>query len=336
MVGKRSVLALAALLAIPCAAIAGEAEFTPITSLGDVLIPREKLPHGWTLLEKRLVRDQHDVNLLATVDIASKSFGVTVIEKACQPLTVAEQSFNVDFFSVKGGQGAETLFGILEGWANPGTPGDIQWGCVRWGNIIMVVSTSDTKIQQEVRSAYLSRLLEVLDAKAAGFLKQGQAVRALECYKFLGTRLKDLPHAYQAWGGLFQYQVKDYPKAIVHYERAAKEGGETAFTLEEQWHIQEGIGLCAGMSKDARKAEAAFLKSLAVARKLPDKQWLGSSNYNLACAYAEQGVPDKMYPYLEEALKLGRKYAAQASEDPSFAKYVQQPRFKVLIGKYSK
>jgi tetratricopeptide (TPR) repeat protein len=336
MLGKPSVWALMALLAMSWAAQAGQAEFTPMTSLQDVLIPKDRMPQGWTLLGQRVVRDQHDLNLLMTVDLAAKSFGATISEKACQPLKVAGESFNVDFFLLKEGKGAEALFGLVKGWANPAIQGDIQWECVRWQNIIMVVCTSDRKIQEEVTARYFANLLEALDAKAAVLLKQGQKDRALECYRFLAAELKDLPHAYQIWASLFQYRVKDYPKAVVYYERAAKEGGETAFTHQEQWQIQEGLGLCAGMSKDLKKAEAAFLKSLAIAQKSQDARLLGSTNYNLACTYAEQGLPAQLYPYLEAALKIDKKYAADAPNDSSFARYAQQPRFKALVAKYAK
>jgi len=336
MVGKPLVWALTAILAMTGAAIADDAAFTPITSLRDVLIPKNRLPQGWTLLEKRVIRDNHDLNLLSTIDIAAKMFRTEISEKACQPLKIAGESFNVDFFFVKDGRAAGGVWGFVNGWTKPGTRGDIRWGCERWQNIIIVICTSDEKIQRKVFERYYGNLLEVLDAKATEQLKHGQKDKALECYKFLASELKDLPHAYQIWGGLFQYKAQDYPKAIVCYERAAKEGGETAFTLQDQWHIQEGLGLCAGMSKDPKKAEAAFLKSLEIARKSQDKRLLGSSNYNLACAYAEQELPDQMYPYLEEALKLDGKYAADAPEDSSFAKYAGQARFKALIGKYSK
>jgi tetratricopeptide (TPR) repeat protein len=276
------------------------------------------------------------VNLLVTVDAAAKVFGATVAEKACQPLKVAGQWFNVAFFYVKEDKRAEKMFDLLNAWAHPGTPGDIEWACVRWQNIIMVICTSDAEVQQEVKARYLGNLLEVLDGKAADLLKQGQADKALACYRFLRPTLKDLPHAYQAWGGLFLYQASDYPNALACYERAAKEGGEATFTVEELWQIHEGIGLCAGLSKDPKKAEAAFLKSLEIAKKSQSKRLLGSSNYNLACAYAEQGVPAKMYQYLEEAFKCDKQYAAGAPQDSSFAKYAAEPGFKALVAQYAK
>lgn len=336
MIGRRSVLALTVLLATVCPAMAGEAEFTPAVSLADLVIPKENLPQGWTLLEKRVVRDPHDTNLLVTVDAGAKALGPMTVEKACQPLTVAGQSFNVDLFLVKEPRAAKVLFGLLRGWTNPKAPGDIQWSCDLWHHVIMVVGSSDKAVQEEVVGRYLGRMLDVLGARAAEQLKQGQKDKALACYRFLGEGVNDLPHAYQAWGGQFQYTVKDLAKAIAFYERAAKEGGPGAFTVEEQWQIHEGIGLCAGMTNDLPKAEAAFLKSLALARKSLKPGLVSESTYNLACAYAEKQVPDKMYSYLEETLKLDAKRGAEASADSSFARYATQPRFKALLAKYAK
>ena len=54
--------------------------------------------------------------------------------------------------------------------------------------------------------------------------------------------------------------------------------------------------------------------------------------YNLACAYALSGAPDKALDNVERAIGAGFKRRAQYESDPDLASLRELPRFKALIG----
>lgn len=58
----------------------------------------------------------------------------------------------------------------------------------------------------------------------------------------------------------------------------------------------------------------------------------GIDFYNLACAYALTGAPDKALDNVERAIGAGFKRRAQFESDPELASLRELPRFKALVG----
>jgi len=309
-----------------------------IDSLSEMIIPKDKLPKDWKLLEKRLIRDQHDTNLLITIDSASV-MGVKVSNKECQPFQVGKESFNVDLFWVD--EGIDTLKGLLDGWLNPGPSPfsgekEIKWTQINFEKALIVIGTSNEKLQLQVINEFTKQWFGLIEGKAAKAIQDKEDDIGLRYFKILFTEVSDFGRAYMNLAGIYLHKVNGPREAIVSYEKALVYSDQSKLTDQEIWAIYEGIGLGAVTVSDLKKGEKSFLKSYEIAQKIKDDTLSGESSYNLACVYAEMKDKEKAYKYLETAFKLDKKRAKTAPSDSSFKELQKEDRFKNLVKKYDK
>jgi len=311
-----------------------------INSLSEMMIPKDEIPKDWKLLEKRVIRNSLDKDLPGMADITVQMLQSRIKDSKCQSFQVENESFNVDIFWVE--KGLEKLMEVLEEHIHSpvnqtgDTKEQINWIQKKYEKVLIVISTSDQKLQKQVVSKYTKLWFGLIESKATKCIKDKKEDTALNYFKIILPDVSDIGRAYMILAGLYLHDASEPADAVSCYEKCLTYASKAKFTDQELWDIYEGMALSAIKIPDVKKGEKAFLKSYEIAQKIKDDKLTSESSYNLACIYAEIKDKEKTYKYLEISFKIDSKRAKDALDDSSFKELQKEDRFNNLVKKYSK
>lgn len=84
-----------------------------------------------------------------------------------------------------------------------------------------------------------------------------------------------------------------------------------------------------GLAQEALRMQERMLLYLDAVS--PQRAWLGTGRYNLACAYALQGERERALEWLAEGLRLRPDLADYSKTDPDLASLREDPRYLALL-----
>ncbi len=169
----------------------------------------------------------------------------------------------------------------------------------------------------------------IFDKGQKAYLKQNyqEAERQFRAYV---KQKPDSWHGHLYLGHALYYQGK-YPESIAEYEKARELGTKSgAMKPPDERLLNVQVGMAYGNGGKPLKAKAIFEDAI---KKDPD---YAMYYYNLACCHAELGNLDMALAVLKQAYErkgsmLSFESFPNPRNDPSFKKYVGNPKFEAAL-----
>jgi tetratricopeptide (TPR) repeat protein len=332
-------LGLAGLAALTLGAAPGRAQDEQealVNKINQVALTQEELPAGWTLLEDR-VQDPIYFREFSAI----KSMFDTLPETGSLNLGYAIQTpdgaFNVEYFAFPKASGANIAEGHMKLTAQKN-----NWLALRFGDVLMLVATTNRQAQEFITQKKLIPFLEQLLAESIQAEQQGNVAAAEQGYYAV---VQAAPIYAKAWLRLGTiYQRSNPPRqdaAMEAYQKAVEANAKAAsLTDEELWQAKVGLARTTGASGNMDGAIKILEEARLLGGKLGPEQE-AKSDYFLAVVYAAKNDDDKFLDYLEAALDIqkseGKSDLVQmAGTEPAFEGYKDKKKFKKLLKKYGK